>query len=300
MNLERVKAIYAEIEQYEIPLASDPRSLGPLYLQNTIAKCRNCLNAVGRIQLEVHREKQDTSRRLRAAEVDHEVAFSEVLANDERVRRLPSIEDRKATANVILRESLNRISALKAELADLEYVEKAVRYRHKELSSTMTEIKLQRSLIRDEIDSGAMYGDERAFPHERTPSPNVGGPLGDGIDEDELAAMLDESASTLATPDVPEDVPEDVSPTPLAGEHAPEPEDVAAVVSEPATERAEALLQAPAGKVVHGALAVAIRAEARAIDAAPESGDHAKVRDFLGGSSAQAETDDFDDVFENL
>lgn len=192
MKLERVKAIYDEISQYEIKLADDPRSLGPLYLQNVIATCRNYLNLVSRIQLEVHREKQDLSRSERAATTAYEVALAELLANDERVRRLPSIEDRKATANTILRGQLNTIAEFKAQLQDVEYVEKAIRHRHRELTSTMTEIKLQRSLIRDEIDSGAMYGDERKGDHERGPGP---GPLGDEIDEGELDKLFDQEAA---------------------------------------------------------------------------------------------------------
>ena len=273
MKVERVKTIYAEIEKYEVQLAPDPRSLGPLYLQNTIAECRNFLNAVGRIQLEVHREKQDVSRALRAAEVHHEVGFSEVLANDERVRRLPSIEDRKATANVILRESLNAITALKAELQDLEYVEKAVRYRHKELTSTMSEVKLQRSLIRDEIDSGAMYGDERQFPHERQPSIGSGGPLGvsvDDVNEEELAALLEvEQTAQAAAQAAPASSPELVSETP------------AETIQEAVAAPAQVVVEEPETTV-------------------SEADDDAKVRDFLDTASGHLMPEDFNDVFENL
>lgn len=205
MKLERIKAIYDEISKYELKLAPDPRSAGPLYLQNMIAECRNFLNAVSRIQLEVHREKQDLARTARAEETSYDVAFAELLSNDERVRRLPSIEDRKATVNLILREQLNVISGLKAQLQDLDYVEKAIRHRHRELTSTMTEIKLQRSLIRDEMDSGAMYGDERKSDHERG-----AGPIGDEIDEGELDALLAQEEAKAEAPVVPE--PAEVGP----------------------------------------------------------------------------------------
>lgn len=193
MNLERVGAIYAAIETYEIQLARDPRSLGPLYLQNSIAECRNFLNLVSRMQLEVHREKQELSRRLRALEASFEVSFTELLATDTRIRGLPSIEDRKATANSMLRAEQAQLTALRAELQDLDFVDKAVLHRHKELSSTMSEIKLQRSLIRDEIDSGAQYGDERKFDHETNPGK---GPLGDDELSDEAIAAM------MADPDV--------------------------------------------------------------------------------------------------
>lgn len=219
MKLDRVKAIYAEIEKYEIPLAADPRSLGPRYLQNLIADCRNYLNAVGRIQLEVHREKQDVARNLRVAETAFEVEFAEILSNDERVKRLPSIEDRKATANVILRVRLNEIAAFKADLQDLEYVDKAIRHRHKELTSTMSEIKLQRSIIRDEIDSGAMYGDERA----QGPTEPGRGPVGgaeEDIDEAALSALLDDQVAEGAIESTPEPTPEAQEPPSVTEEEA--------------------------------------------------------------------------------
>lgn len=219
MKLERIKAIYDEISRYEIKLEPDPRSLGPLYLQNIIAECRNHLNNVSRIALEVHREKQEIARALRVNETDFEVAFAELLAKDERVKGLPSIEDRKATIHMMLRERLNTVSDLKGTLQDLDYVEKAIRHRHKELTSTMTEIKLQRSLIRDEIDSGAMYGDERKGDHERGPGP---GPLGDNdIDENELDDLLNKETEAASPEETPEPPP---VPEALAATVEPEPD----------------------------------------------------------------------------
>jgi hypothetical protein len=202
ISLERVKAIYDEITTYEIKLQPDPRDLGPHYLQDIIAKCRNMLNAVSRIQLEVHREKQEMSRALRVSETEYEVTYSETLANDERVRMLPSIEDRKATVNTMLRDRLNALAELRGNLQDLEFVDKAVRHRHKELTSTMSEIKLQRSLIRDEIDSGAMYGDERKNDHERK-----GAVADDDINEAELDELLNKAQNSTESPPAP--VPEE-------------------------------------------------------------------------------------------
>ena len=218
MKIERVKVIYDEISQYEIKLVPDPRSLGPAYLQDVIATCRNFLNAVSRLQLEVHREKQDLARSLRAAEAEFTVAFDHALSNDERVRRLPSIEDRKSTVNVMLRPQLDIIAGLKAQLHDLEYVEKAIRHRHKELTSSMGDIKLQRSLIRDEMDSGAMYGDERLPEHERHTGK---GPLEDTIDMGEIDALFEADAaarvpvSALSVVETAPETPSEVAPEPL-------------------------------------------------------------------------------------
>lgn len=196
MKLERIKDIYEELEKYVIQLHPDPRTLGPQYLNDQIATTRNFLNAVSRIQLEVHREKQYLSREIRAHEAALQVSSDDLLANDERVRRLPSIEDRKATVSVFLRAEKQAIENFKATLLDVEFVEKAVKHRHKELTNTMSEIKLQRSLIRDEIDTGAMYGDERTYGSPQTGKgrPYVN-PLGDDLSEEELSRLLEGKVS---------------------------------------------------------------------------------------------------------
>lgn len=216
MNIERVKAIYTELEQYEIKLDPDPVSRGPRYLQGLIATCRNHLNSVSRLMLEVHQEKQNLDRDLRAQDTAFQVSFDNLLANDERIRRLPNIEDRKSTAKVFLREEISGIEALKSEIHDLEYVEKAVRHRHRELSATMGEIKLQKSLIAAEIHTGAMYGDERGAPDgfgERLAG--GGGPAGISLDEEELSSIFEAEVKeqNLASPD-PEPVPEASAPVP--------------------------------------------------------------------------------------
>lgn len=190
MKLERIQAIYTELEKYVVQLHPDPRSLGPIYLNDLIATTRNHLNAVSRIQLEVHQEKQYLSREIRAHEAALQISADDLLANDERVRRLPSIEDRKATVAVFLRAERQTIETFKALLQDVEFVEKAIKHRHKELTSTMSEIKLQRSLIRDEIDTGAMYGDERTHTPTSAGRPYVANPVGEDFSEEELEAIL--------------------------------------------------------------------------------------------------------------
>jgi len=193
VKLERIQEIYSELEKFVVQLHPDPRSLGPLYLNDLIATTRNHLNAVSRIQLEVHQEKQYLAREIRAHETLLQISSDELLANDERVRRLPSIEDRKATVAVFLRSERQTIENFKALLQDVEFVEKAVKHRHKELTSTMSEIKLQRSLIRDEIDTGAMYGDERTQSSKGRPYVH---PLGEDFSDEELQKLLEGNLST--------------------------------------------------------------------------------------------------------
>ena len=274
MKIERIKAIYTELGKYSIELHADPRSMGPVYLNDLISTCRNYLNSVSRVQLEVHQEKQYLSRTLRAEEAACQVAFDDLLANDERVRRLPSIEDRKATASVFLRDQKNSIDNVKAELQDVEFVEKAIRHTHRELTSTMSEIKLQRSLIRDEIDTGAMYGDER----DKTPRSRVQSPENPDYNDDaELERILNGAGESLASP---EPVPD---PEPYLGQ---------AIVEAP-----PAPVEAPPAPVPPLPVPVV---------ALPPEDDDAAIVAFLEGGekpvipAPSGDFDDFADVLENV
>lgn len=220
MDPTRVTEIYRQLSSFEITLVRDPGAIGPKYLADQISQCRGYINSVSRIMLDIHEEKQTKARELASLQMAFDIAASDLLANDERVRRQPSIQDRQSTINVLLRDELRTISNLKAEIDDLEFVERAIKHRHSELKATMQEIKLQRSLVRDEIDTGAMYGDTAETSRGHIGPRTLVTKPSDDFDASELDAMFE-----AATPG------EDVSPpaaeapvvvSPPAAEAAPE------------------------------------------------------------------------------
>lgn len=210
MDSERITEIYEAITKYTIALEPDPASLGPKYLAEIIARCRNYLNATHMLVLEVHREKHLVQRDLTALEAAYDIESADLLANDDRVRRLPNIDDRKATVSVILRDRLRAVQELRGIIEDLEIVDKAIRFRHRELKDTMAEIKVQRSLIRDELDTKSFYGDER------TSDTHGGG--GGSLDVAELENLLNEAANeALGKPSARQDLEQDLIDFPLNG-----------------------------------------------------------------------------------
>jgi hypothetical protein len=110
-----------------------------------------------------------------------------------------NIADREATVNLILRERKSEIQALEGQLLDLSYVEKAVRHRYNELKSTMSDIRAQRALIRDAIDTGAFYGDET----ETSRGSKFSAPAPDGLSEDDIDRSMRELDTMLVTGEVP-------------------------------------------------------------------------------------------------
>ena len=194
---ERIDVIFTQMDGYILELANDPNALGPSYFQDIIATCRNYLNRVSLVISELNREKLTVSSELRRLESSYAVEYDNLLANDERVKALASIDDRKATVGFLLKDQKLQINDLKDRMHALDAVSKVVAHRNKELHSTMTAIKDQRRLMQTEIATGAFYGDERVPKAQRPPrEPNSGMGLDNGDDDfsvEELEAMLSDS-----------------------------------------------------------------------------------------------------------
>jgi hypothetical protein len=257
--------------------------LGVKYLNELIARCRNYLNRVSLILQEISREKRDISTKLRAEESSYQVSFDELLANDERVKKLPNITDRTATANMLLRDERNRIEILKQEVQDLEYIEKVVRHRHNELKSTNTDIKMQRQMLRDELDTGAFYGDETNGPNGTTRIPR---PKDDDLGESEIEAIL--RGDSIAGPAIHDDEDKSVPnpPAPTAVEVSVEEENAVAI-----QEALKASVSTPT-----------LQEPVKMSDPPKEEGtsaDEAAIEQFLSAPAKKSVEED-DDLFKSL
>lgn len=189
MKQERVEAIYNELETLVITLDADPAAKGPGHMQDLISKTRGYLNRTSLILHEVHREHHTLESELDALEAAFTISSDQLLAEDNRVTRLPNIEDRRSMINLILIDERVKILELKRRTKELGFVEKAVRHRHKELDNTMSSIRMQKSLIDVEVRTGAFYGDENDASRG-----SLGGGrrnyVADDIDTDELDSLL--------------------------------------------------------------------------------------------------------------
>jgi hypothetical protein len=173
----------------------------------------------------------------------YELSSDHLLATDNRVTRLPNIDDRKAMIGYILIEDRTQILNLQRTLKELGFVDKAIRHTHKELDNTMSAIRMQKSLIDTEFRTGAFYGDENDASRKRTmgvkaaaaEASGFGGYSSDDIDAEEFAKLVSASTDTS----VPE---EDDTLANLLGEPPPQ---AAPVVQETPEETPQAVVGAP-------------------------------------------------------
>lgn len=205
MTPDQASKIYERLEALRIDLPTDPADLNPDYLRENISLCRNYLNEVGHYWQDalVHEAKLEVD--LAGLEAAFEVRSSELLASDPSVAARPSIADRQATINTILREERQRIAQLKFEILQLSHVKRVIRFRKGELDNTMGALRLQRSLLRDQIRTGAFYGDESEQSRGRPMDP------ADGLNTAELEALLATTESEMEAERAAAEVGGDVS-----------------------------------------------------------------------------------------
>jgi len=167
-----VDRLYSEISELRIELEPDPTILGARYIQSVTSRCRNHLNRVALIRVQLNQKKRNLMVQIAGEETSLSIEKSSLLAGNDTVRRGSNIADREAIANTMLRQQINRISVLKLDLLDIDTVDKAVKMIHDELIRTSQEIKVQRSLLFSDRNSGAGYGDETPINGSTPPSPS--------------------------------------------------------------------------------------------------------------------------------
>ena len=238
MDPKRVDEIYEQMGKFSVELPSDAWVLGPKHIHEMISMTRGYTNSVSHILQEILQEKQSLDRAKHASEAVFRMEADRLLVEDERAKRGVNIADREATVNLILRERKSEIQALEGQLLDLGYVEKAVRHRYNELKSTMSDIRAQRALIRDAIDTGAFYGDETET--SRGSKFSAPAPDGSSLSEDDIDRSMRELDTMLVVGEVlpPAELSNDLTPSEQAEalRLAPtyEPQSVAAAVKAPA------------------------------------------------------------------
>lgn len=229
MDQKTVEEIYRRIEGLHIELEPDPTILGPRYITERVATCRNHLNIVSLVRQTISKERRELKRTLAGEEAALAVERDNLLATNEAVRKQPNIKDREAVVNTMLHERLARISQLKADLLDIDTVEQPVKMVHDELIRTAGEIRTQRSMIQSDRTSGGGYGDESAsgssagVTKKGSPLPSDDG----GVDEEELDRIMREHTPLVSTPTLVTQAPvPDSTPAITSGSPAKSPTSV--------------------------------------------------------------------------
>ena len=151
-NRSKLASILDEVSQYSVELEPDPTlpNLGNMYLQRVVSECRNFMNRVMHYMQLIKVQEKNYKIRLKAIELDIDRKMAEKLADDALVRKQPSIEDRKALAMTMLSDEYENLAQTRADLLDIEETWKLLKVKYDHLRGTSQDIKMQRSLVKDD------------------------------------------------------------------------------------------------------------------------------------------------------
>jgi hypothetical protein len=160
LSQDQIDKIFDRCDDIHIQLDENPIRRGPNYLNKMVAKCRNRTTEVQKYKRAIIQEKLRIERKLNKKETEKEIRFNDLMSNDERVTKRSSKSDREAKANDILQDLNSEIKDLESELTDIKHVESFVESKLRELRDVNRDIRLQKRLIEDEIDTGSMWGED--------------------------------------------------------------------------------------------------------------------------------------------
>jgi hypothetical protein len=152
---DQLSSILDEIAGFEVELAEDPTvpTLGVKYLNERVAVCRKYLNRVIYYVQTVGKQVKNLNVEVRHMELDLELKMAQKLADDVLVKKQPSIDDRKALATMLLKEENDNLAVLRLELLDAFETLKIIKMKHQDLVRTNGDIKSQRQLVKDDMES---------------------------------------------------------------------------------------------------------------------------------------------------
>ena len=194
MKQQKIDEVYRRLAEFSIDLPRDAASLGPEFLRESISLCRNYLNETAHYLQDLLVEESHLAMRLDAEEATYQIRSTELLATDPRVSERPSIADRQAAIDNILREQKQSIIRLQSEIRSLGHVKAVIKNRQTELNGTMSAIRMQRSLLGDMLRLGSFYGDESNVSRGRA----AGLDPVDEISTTDLEALVAASEAELA------------------------------------------------------------------------------------------------------
>jgi hypothetical protein len=162
MEESRITEIFSAIEGMDVELSKDPLVAGPKALQTAVASCRNYTNEVQSYLREVTLGLRMLRRELRTLEAAYELEFNTLLATDPEVvaLRKSSRQDREAVIITRLQSDYVEIQAKTIALDDFSAVETVISTKLKDLRDVMSSIRLQRDIIKAELELGGEWGIE--------------------------------------------------------------------------------------------------------------------------------------------
>jgi hypothetical protein len=135
----------------------------PRYINEKIGECRRYIEEVEKFMFQVSREFSVIQQALNNSTAEYETKKETLLTKDEAIKGLPSIKDREAKANSLLKEETNRIRGYQNESNDLNNLLRAINLKMKNLNGANADIKMQLRIMESQIKLNSGPGTDVAM-----------------------------------------------------------------------------------------------------------------------------------------
>jgi hypothetical protein len=149
--------ILEEVGPYQVNLEEDPTlpHLKQAYLMQVTAKCRQLQNQVQHYLHKVGQYCSALKREIRYRELDLDLKMSEKIADSPVVKQGSAALDRRSIAVAELATEHSELAERKVALVEAEETYRLLKMKYDLLRQTSNDIRLQRSLVRDDLDERA-------------------------------------------------------------------------------------------------------------------------------------------------
>jgi len=146
MNPNRVAEIYKELENIVLAI---PDFSTPDEITSSIFKCRERINQVEKLAIEINKEIAHNRRELLSKRKERQVKFNCFMKDNDEVKKGKSGLDRQAIAESLLSQIDGEIIDLESEMVDLKYLGDAIELRVSNLNKTNSDVRLAWSVMQN-------------------------------------------------------------------------------------------------------------------------------------------------------
>lgn len=153
MNTDQISQIYDRLLNIKVEIDPVP-SPDPRQLNTKIAEVHIFIDEVEKHYIRVSKEISVVQRTLNDCAAAYESKKEEIISNNLEVKELPSIKDREARANQMIKEDRQKIKGYENELNDLNNLLRAINLKLKNLNRTNGDIRNQIRVMEAQIRLG--------------------------------------------------------------------------------------------------------------------------------------------------
>jgi len=183
---ERLLAIRFEIDPKPIP--------DPQYINSKIGECHRFIAEIERFAIGANQELSAVQKLLNDVTALYENAKENILSTDPNVKSLPSIKDREAKVNSLLKKELQDIRENQNAVSACTNLLRAINLKQRNLNRANTDIKMQLRMMEAQVKLGTPMAGDAA-------TASLMAELAKGISSDEVLEPSETSATLTQVED---------------------------------------------------------------------------------------------------